>query len=67
MKNFEETTDILKEFYGDCLRFWERENAPDAHLNARKDVERITTDPYSPNGEKLNKNALNAFIKSLSK
>ena len=67
MKTFEETTDILKNFYEDCLRFWERENAPDARLNALKDVERITTDPYDPNGKKLNKDALNAFIKSLSK
>ena len=67
MKNFEETTDILKKFYEDCLRFWKRENVQDAYLNALKDVERITTDPYSPNGEKLNKDALNAFIKSLSK
>lgn len=67
MKNFEETTEILKKFYEDCLRFWKRENVQDAHLNALKDIERITTDPYSPNGEKLNKDALNAFIKSLSK
>lgn len=66
MKNYNETIEICKDFYSDCLRFWQREQHPQAEIKAIKDVERLTTNPFSPNGELLNQDAVKDFCKTPS-
>lgn len=62
MKNYQQTTEILESFYFECLSFWQREKAPNPKELALKDLKSITTDPYSPNGEKLDMKAKEDFI-----
>lgn len=59
------TTEILESFYEDCLKFWKKNNPEEAEKMAYKDVERITTNPYSPSGEKLDEEAKRIFLKAL--
>lgn len=58
--NYNETLETLTDFYRDCVRFWMREGK--SIDNALRDVENITTNPYSPNGELLDVEAKNDFI-----
>jgi hypothetical protein len=67
MKNYQETTEILKSFYSECLRFWKRENVENAAEYALKDLANIKCDPYSPNGETLDKKAITDFINNTQK
>ena len=66
MKNYQETTEILKRFYEDCLKFWKRENVENTAEYVLKDLSRISTDPFSPNGEKLDKQAISDFVEKHS-
>ena len=63
-----EIAEILTRFYGECYRFWIREGKDEvsARQLAMKDIEGITTNPYSPNGEKFNTDDKEMVVKILS-
>lgn len=65
MLGYKETYDIVKAFYIDCVKFWTQqgENVHEAHNMAKKDLEAITTNPFSPRGELLNPEAKADFLK----
>lgn len=58
--NYNETLDMLSKFYADCLKFCMREGRSLDY--ALKDVESITTNPYSPNGQLIDLDARNDFV-----
>lgn len=64
MLNYDKTIDVLQAFYEDCRAFWVREcaNTREAHKRAVEDVERLSTNPFSPNGELLNIEAKAEFV-----
>lgn len=64
MLNYIKTIEILEEMHADCLKFWEREGKEESEAAelAKKDIERLTTNPFSPKGEKLNEEAKHAFV-----
>lgn len=62
--NYSDTINTLKVAYAECLKFWERENVPNPKQEALNDIERMTTNPFKPQGEPLNKQAKSDFIKS---
>lgn len=66
MLNREETYQILGEFFNDCVKFWILSGVKDykeAFTLAIKDVEGVTHNPYSPQGELLDVEAKRLFIK----
>lgn len=65
MLGYKETHDIVRAFYVDCVRFWKQEGkgVQEAHRLAKKDLEAITTNPFSPRGELLNPEAKADFLK----
>lgn len=64
MKTGEETTLILTKFYGECVTYWKNEgkDKDEAKSLAIKDVESITTDPFSPTGAALNDESKQQFL-----
>lgn len=65
MLNQHETQLVMENFFRDCLNFWRR-NANDereAFDKALNDVRRITTDPFSPHGDKLDAETKEKFIR----
>lgn len=64
MKSYDETIKICEKFYTECVRFWNRENHAEPAKMALDDVSRLEFNPFSPNGEKLDKAAVNGFVKS---
>ena len=65
MLNYDQTYKILGEFFNACLKFWwsAGKDKRTAWEWAIRDVEGITKDPYSPQGELLNVEAKTLFIK----
>lgn len=63
--NYTQTIEVLQKFYTDCVKFWKRENAQFPKLKAKNDIRNITTNPFEPNGEKLNEDAKADFLKML--
>ena len=65
--NFIKTVEVLIAAYQDCERFWIREgkSQEEAKMLARKDIEGMTTNPFSPNGETLNEEARIGFIRAV--
>lgn len=65
MLNKQETQLALEQFFKDCENFWKRIGADEreAFESAVEDVKRITTDPFSPRGDKLDPEAKAEFIK----
>jgi hypothetical protein len=66
MLPYKTSYDILNRFYEDCLRFWQREGGyKDYSVKelALQDVSRAENDPYSPQGEPLDKQAKQDFLK----
>lgn len=61
MMNYVKTVEVLSRFHQECMRFWENEGK-DTRL-AIKDIERLEHNPYSPNGQKLNPQAKEEFLK----
>lgn len=63
----EETMALLEQFFIECLKYWERTLNIDsdvsnkAYLNAIFDIPK--TNPYKPNGEKLNEEWVEEFKK----
>lgn len=69
MMNAKETKKLLKEFAWECYEFWANElNIDDDRevwLKAIKDVEGVTHNPFSPQGELLDAEAKAEFIQQL--
>ena len=65
MLSKQETQLALEQFFKDCERFWKRIGADEreAFESAIEDVKRITTNPFSPRGDKLDPEAKAEFIK----
>lgn len=65
MLNEKETELVLENFFRDCLEFWRR-NVNDERLvfmKALDDIKGITSDPFSPCGDKLDIKTKEAFIR----
>ena len=60
-----ETQLIMEHFFKDCYKFWFRttNDYRTAFELALKDAKKITTDPFSPCGEKLDVETKEKFIK----
>ncbi|WP_144460404.1 hypothetical protein [Siminovitchia fortis] len=70
----EKTWEIMTSFYNDCLKFWRKEQEKYGNVSneevqklALRDVSVITTNPYSPNGEKLDEKTQEKWIKNKKK
>lgn len=65
--NFIATVEVLITAYQDCEKFWIREgkSETEAKILARKDIEGMTTNPFSPKGEQLNEEAKIGFLRAL--
>ena len=69
MKKWDKDTQILtlEKFFGECLRFWERELKVSSdidkqpYINAIKEIP--SYDPYTPVGEQIDPNIRNEFVK----
>lgn len=61
-----ETLVIMDDFFRDCLGFWRRnvDDEREAFENALNDVRCITTNPFSPHGDKLDVEAKAKYIKN---
>ena len=64
MLNTHETQLVLEKFFKDCTNFWDRQgyDERESFIKAIEDVERITTDPFSPCGKKLNMKTKEKFL-----
>lgn len=67
MMNFIATVEVMIEAYQNCVDHWLREGVQEEEAKrlARKDIEGMTTNPFSPNGELLNEEARIGFIRAL--
>ena len=56
MLNYIQTIEVLTEAYEDCINYWKGQRKPiaDAKRLARKDIQGMTTNPFSPGGKQLN-------------
>lgn len=65
MLNEHETQLALEHFFRDCQNFWRRtiDDEREVFEKALNDTRRITTDPFSPCGKKLDVEAKEKFIK----
>lgn len=63
MRTYEETLKICELFYEECIKSWKRMNDPKPEAMAQLDIFRLSHDPYSPNGEKLNRKAVLDFYR----
>lgn len=61
-----ETLVIMEDFFRDCLGFWRRnvDDEREAFERALNDVSCITTDPFSPHGDKLDEEAKEKYLKN---
>ena len=64
MLNKRETELVLDHTMIDCRKFWERQgyDEREAFIKALEEVEEMTTDPFSPCGEKLDDATKEKFI-----
>ena len=65
MLNQHDTQLAMEKFFRDCQNFWRRtiNDEREVFEKALDDTRRITTDPFSPRGDKLDVETKNAFIK----
>lgn len=65
MLNEHDTQLAIENFFRDCLNFWRRNtnDEREAFERALNDTRRITTDPFSPCGKKLDVETKEKFIK----
>ena len=59
-----ETQIALENFFNDCVNFWKGQGYEykEAFKLAIEDTIKITTDPFSPHGDKLDLNTKEKFI-----
>lgn len=64
MLNERETELVLDHTMIDCRKFWERQgyDEREAFIKALEEIEEMTTDPFSPCGEKLDVATKKKFI-----
>jgi hypothetical protein len=65
MLNKQQTQIVLEKFFKDCENFWKRtgRNEREAFESALDDTKHISTDPFSPRGDKLDPEVKAEFIK----
>lgn len=65
MLNAHDTQLAMERFFRDCLNFWigKTNDEREAFERALNDTRRITTDPFSPCGDKLDLETKENFIK----
>ena len=65
MLNQHDTQLAMENFFRDCQNFWRRtiNDEREVFEKALNDTRRITTDPFSPYGEKLDEETRIKFIK----
>ena len=61
----QETQMAMEKFFNDCVNFWRRTGMDEreAFESALDDIKHITTDPFSPRGDKLDLETKAEFIK----
>ena len=61
----EETMALLEKFFNECLKYWEETLMVDSDTSTKPFLNAICeipkTNPYKPNGEKLNKEWVDEF------
>ena len=59
-----ETELVMEHFFNDCLKFWRGRSNDERHAfeMALEDVRSITTDPFSPCGDKLDEETAKKFV-----
>ena len=67
MINYQKSTEILEDFYADCVRFWEKQNPKMAKVNALQDILNVKHNPFSPKPEWIDTNAKSDFIDKMIK
>ena len=65
MLNKQQTQIALEKFFKECENFWKRTGMDEreAFESALDDTKRVSTDPFSPRGDKLDQEAKAEFIK----
>ena len=65
MLNQHDTQLVMEKFFRDCQNFWRRtvNDEREVFEKALNDTRRITTDPFSPRGDRLDVETKDAFIK----
>lgn len=65
MLNQHDTQLAMENFFRDCQNFWRRtiNDEREVFERALNDTKRITTDPFSPCGEKLDEETKEKFIR----
>ena len=65
MLNAHDTQLVMEHFFKDCQNFWRRtiNDEREVFEKALDDTRRITTDPFSPRGNKLDAETKEKFIK----
>ena len=65
MLNQHDTQLVMEKFFRDCQNFWRRtiNDEREVFERALNDTRRITTDPFSPRGDKLDEETKKAFIR----
>lgn len=65
MLNKQQTQIVLEKFFKDCENFWKRTGMDEreAFESALDDTKRVSTDPFSPRGDKLDPEIKVEFIK----
>lgn len=64
MLTTQKTQLVMEQFFNDCLKFWYKKGYDErkAFEMALNDTKNITTDPYSPFGDKLHEETRIKFI-----
>lgn len=62
MKNYQETMEILENFYAECVRYWEKQNPKLAKVHALQDIHNVKHNPYNPKPEWIDMSAKIDFI-----
>lgn len=55
---------MLEQFYEECLKFWQREGVENPEELALKDVSKLKTNPFSPNGEAIDAQDVATFVQN---
>ena len=65
MLNQHDTQLVMERFFKDCQNFWRRtiNDEREVFERALNDTRRITTDPFSPCGKKLDEETKEKFIR----
>lgn len=65
MLNAHDTQLVMEHFFRDCQNFWKRTVNDELEVfeRALNDTRRITTDPFSPRGKKLDVETKEKFIR----